>query len=897
MVELSILMPVYDEVGTVEDAVRRVLAAGITVPFEILLIDDGSTDGTSLILDRLAAEIPDVRLERHTRNLGKGAAIRTGLQRASGRVACIHDADLEYDPRDLVPMLEAMAEGRWDAVYGVRSFAAHASHSLLYVLGNKAVTASANVLFNRYIRDMMTCYKMLPLELFRALELRSSGFEIEAEITGKLLRDRRHIFEVPISYRARGHDEGKKLRGRDALRVLAMLLRLRFGGGREAEGSPAPDEGVARDRAPSMKLLEHPAAKRIKPWLSTGRWAETRTTRAAAVVVILAAFVHAMATTPLWSMIGETFRPHESYGQLRGHMFDNFPVDVVNAKLDAIIPRTAGVDLGPGIMEHWFLIDHVPPGLHPRDPDSSSRYKLDVVADPRPEAGAIDLAQAPTGVVRLYGADVQTAPFAVPRSDLYAFSWPGLLLGVLMLLGWGFVVRQVLFRLGLPKPTADPTMAALSVPLGGFLFLALVATAGTWVQVPVPWRFLFWAGVVFGALHVARLLLRLDLQRAWSTIRPKLIAPDTALVAIFLLFLFVRVANFPFSSWDPHTMWLLAAQRLADDGMITRHDVFLPLILGRHHPGYPLLYPAAMTALGALTGTNERMLAMAAPVLFSCLTILVWVLSRRVLGRWTGLGFTFVLLLTVVQIAAWGMADPFVLMLLCAAVLAFAGGAPRTVGWFCLGLAALTKQEGLILGAVVGVGALALAGRPGWSRRSELRNAAWLLPGFAHYFFGQVILHIPEDFTGIRWGSILTEASGRVRILTELTPWILHRYALLRVGLAALPLLVAGVLVWKRRGRQAMLAAGSAVVLNLIFIGLMFITPKDVRWHAGSALDRLLLHPAAFSLLGLLILLRAAPDVPPEPAVEHGTEPPGAVEVRPQGAEPTPVRSPDTRVH
>jgi glycosyltransferase involved in cell wall biosynthesis len=168
----------------------------------------------------------------HDRNLGKGAAVRTALEQASGKFACIFDADLEYDPADLRRLLEPLTDGRAEVVYGTRPFHGHTAYSYWYVMGNRAVTTVANVLFNSYLSDIMTCLKMMDLELFRSLRIRSKGFALEAELTGKLLRLRHRIHEVPISYRARTRAEGKKIKVTDALTVVASLLRCRFARGK-----------------------------------------------------------------------------------------------------------------------------------------------------------------------------------------------------------------------------------------------------------------------------------------------------------------------------------------------------------------------------------------------------------------------------------------------------------------------------------------------------------------------------------------------------------------------------------------------------------------------------------------------------------------------------------------
>jgi glycosyltransferase involved in cell wall biosynthesis len=169
-----------------------------------------------------------VSIHRHEVNQGKGAAVRTALSHARGEFSAILNADLEYSASDLAVLLPPLLRGDANAVFGVRAFNGHTSHSYLYVLGNRGVTFVANVLFNVYLGDLMTCHKAIRTDLFRRLPLRARGFDIEPEIAARLIQRGERIYEVPISYRARTTDEGKKLTAVDGLRVVATLLRCRF---------------------------------------------------------------------------------------------------------------------------------------------------------------------------------------------------------------------------------------------------------------------------------------------------------------------------------------------------------------------------------------------------------------------------------------------------------------------------------------------------------------------------------------------------------------------------------------------------------------------------------------------------------------------------------------------
>src|SRR5215218_2758945 len=228
MTELSILMPAYNEEATIERAIKRVLEADVgTDDYELLLIDDGSTDRTREIL-RSGDWPKRVRINYADRNGGKGRAIREALRLASGRFSVILDADLEYDPNDLQRLLAPVRDGRADAVYGTRAFQSHSAYSFWYVMGNRFLSMATNVIFNTWITDVYTCFKLMPTELMRSLDLHENGFGIEAEITGRLLRAGADIYEVPISYVARSREQGKKIRPTDGFRGLMTLLRIRL---------------------------------------------------------------------------------------------------------------------------------------------------------------------------------------------------------------------------------------------------------------------------------------------------------------------------------------------------------------------------------------------------------------------------------------------------------------------------------------------------------------------------------------------------------------------------------------------------------------------------------------------------------------------------------------------
>ena len=222
---LSVIVPAYNEAGTVEAVVRRV--RDVPVNLEIIAVDDGSSDGTGAVLDRLRDEGLLDRVIHQPTNMGKGAAIRAGLTAAQGHVIVAQDADLEYDPQELPRLLDPIRLGRADAVYGSRFQSG--PRRVLYFwhsLGNRFLTLLSNMLTDLNLSDMETCYKMVRADVFKALPLKSRRFGIEVEITARLARAKARIWELPISYSGRTYAEGKKISWRDGMSALWHILRF-----------------------------------------------------------------------------------------------------------------------------------------------------------------------------------------------------------------------------------------------------------------------------------------------------------------------------------------------------------------------------------------------------------------------------------------------------------------------------------------------------------------------------------------------------------------------------------------------------------------------------------------------------------------------------------------------
>lgn len=228
VLKLTVVIPVYNERETLKEIVQQVLDTKL--PYEIILVDDGSTDGTRALYPEIEAMDPSIRIILHERNMGKGGALRTGFDAAEGEVIIIQDADLEYDPRDYPALLQPIEEGKAAVVYGSR-FRGGPTKTMFFLnmVGNKFITLVANILYNTILTDVETCYKVFRADVIKGIPLRARGFEFEPEVTAKVLKRGHRIYEVPISYNGREYEEGKKIQPwKDGPIAVWCLIKYKF---------------------------------------------------------------------------------------------------------------------------------------------------------------------------------------------------------------------------------------------------------------------------------------------------------------------------------------------------------------------------------------------------------------------------------------------------------------------------------------------------------------------------------------------------------------------------------------------------------------------------------------------------------------------------------------------
>jgi glycosyltransferase involved in cell wall biosynthesis len=225
--KLSIIIPVFNEEKTIINLLKKVNSVDYGIPTEIIVVNDGSTDRTHENLLKIKKSIKNINIISYKKNKGKGHAIKQGIKNISGDIMIIQDADFEYDPNQIPTLIKPIMNGQYKIVYGSRFLGSYENMKFTFLFGNKVLTFITNVLFKSSLTDVETCYKVIHKSVLKELNLESDGFEIEAEITAKILKNGYKIKEIPVTYKARTKEAGKKIKVSDGLRNLLVLIKIR----------------------------------------------------------------------------------------------------------------------------------------------------------------------------------------------------------------------------------------------------------------------------------------------------------------------------------------------------------------------------------------------------------------------------------------------------------------------------------------------------------------------------------------------------------------------------------------------------------------------------------------------------------------------------------------------
>ena len=573
----------------------------------------------------------------------------------------------------------------------------------------------------------------------------------------------------------------------------------------------------------------------------------------------------AAATSPFWKGTARVLSPRlRPYRVLRrGIAFEGVPMDAVLRRLDAVLPLDRSVAFGRRIKGDKFLTQRFTETLYPRRIDARSPFRVEVVAaeGDAPRKGGV-LARGrflseqilvvldpwprglPAAPSRRPGRNARAAPLLVLAASALA---AGLLLG----------------RVLAPRIRPADAMTPAFLVIASSLILAVLATASTMLQVPLPWGAL----VVCGALMIGAALFSESNEygAAPGELRNAFRMPENFGIVLLLLLFALRMARFPIVGWDGRSIWMFKAKQFFTHGMLARSDALDPAVLFSG-PRYPPLFPAWAALFGSLApGWDERVAAMGITVLFAALIAAVWVLGRAELGRWTGAAFAAAAFFGVEESVGAGYMDGLLALLLVVEFLAFQSRKGNVIAWTAAAAASLLKSEGLVFAVLVA--AVCLAGSAMMQRKLRGRSLVpflLFLPAVGYVAWARAI-GLTEPYEEARWHDDILRFRERMAIILRGTADILSggsfnymvKTHLAAIGAAAMAVAIAVVAIRRKRsGATAMIA----LVLGLAFASFafcaMFFSPRDVDWHVGTALARLLIHPSLFFMLAALAALR-----------------------------------------
>lgn len=583
------------------------------------------------------------------------------------------------------------------------------------------------------------------------------------------------------------------------------------------------------------------------------RYADPIRTALAVALVVFAALATALPSD-LAGLASGTWAERRASGA-----FQNVPVDAIAAELDRRLPAERRIALAPALRDNEFLLQRLSEAVYPRLVDANAPHVVDVAIQ---RDGALDLrggvalARMGDAVFVLRGAPREPPPSRPPPAPAGAGRRiAGFLFAALGLLGFGFALMRAA-----PRAPVDPVAAPAVAMLLAAFALGVLASVATWIQVPLP------RALAPGAGLAALVAMGIGTLRGGAgaggvvALRRSLARCELALFALGGGLLCARAAFQPVTLWDGRSVWLFQARRLSAHGMIPAAELRAP-DLRWSHPDYPLLLPAWLAQLSGSGGAfDERLAAIAIALLLASCLMALWRLAREQIGRLAAAAYAGAVFLAVDHATAGGYADGFLLCFLVIAFLAFVSGRHRAIGWIALAAASLTKAEGGFLAASMAAVFAAVEWKEIRGAPRRMLPFAVLLPALAHgaWTRAQGIDSVLKDATALDAArGLLPRIGDALRAAPVL--WTAQGYTHLRELLwAATAATGVTALLWigrRRAPRGVKLASGVAALWIACAFLAIGVLPEEVGWFVETALDRLLLHPAALLLLGPFLFL------------------------------------------
>jgi hypothetical protein len=578
---------------------------------------------------------------------------------------------------------------------------------------------------------------------------------------------------------------------------------------------------------------------------------------AAALALILASAI----ATPFWADLVQSVSSTDStYAERRTALaFAGFPIDVLRAQLNERLAPETRIALGQSIVRSDFLQQRFTEGLYPRLVDKTSPFTLEIEPLENAGASALKLFQLnPKAGVFLRSSSPPPAGHT-EDAESSALSIGAALISLLSALGFGFAALRILGKGRAVEPVAAPFAAVLL----GALAIGLFNMFATWIQVPLPRDAIGIAGSLVAIALFTEAFVKKRLgglrSRLWKGVK----APETLAFAAALGLYVFRVLSIPVYLWDGRSIWFFHAKKMFFHGMLSKADMLHPDFQWSHAI-YPVLLPGWLNHFNLFsTLYNERMMSLGIPVLLGSALALVWWLARRQPSgaRWTGAAFTFAVFLSIEKLSAGGYADGLVLAFVLLEYLAFNLGERSRenawLGWTAAMLASLVKQEGFFL--AIGIAGLSvMLGPLKHAGRQRFLGALVFVPALVHSAWVKKV-GVEGVFHDIPWNDVFSDFFFRLGAIFEAIPGLLTKFPLLWEGAAGLCL---AVYLWLRQRREPNWPAKSSIFLAAVtfafFCSVLMLTPFDIRWHVGTSLDRLMLYPAAFSILGFFLFLTAS---------------------------------------